>query len=312
MFFVHTSLVLMRSMERTNAPASKLIIGFYIRRAFRIYPLSIACVLTAYLFSFSLDANSGYWREWRTDEFVANVALVQNLLYLDDMWGALWTLPLEVQMYVVLPFLFLAFRSRSAKGLIVIWLALIPMAMLQSVVSARFNVVAYAPCFVAGVIAWRLAETYSRRLPGYLFPFVLAIVSLIWISATREHGLYYRWAFCLVLGLSVPWFVDLRSRWIVTPAKWIAKYSYGIYLSHIIVLVISFAMIPNIGAAPRWLIFLVLAIAMPILMYHCIEHPMIRLGQALAKRVCVHARHPSEKKQEWRPIAAQLAGAEQR
>src|SRR2546427_8198907 len=48
-FFVHTSLVLMMSMERSNLFGKALFAEFYIRRAFRIYPLSIATVLIVWL-----------------------------------------------------------------------------------------------------------------------------------------------------------------------------------------------------------------------------------------------------------------------
>src|SRR5438045_2701232 len=46
-FFVHTSLVLLRSLERTGANLSgwSLIRYFYVRRAFRIYPLSSCLIL---------------------------------------------------------------------------------------------------------------------------------------------------------------------------------------------------------------------------------------------------------------------------
>ena len=47
LFFVHTSLVLMYSMQRSPLRGGALFRDFYIRRFFRIYPLSILTVLAA-------------------------------------------------------------------------------------------------------------------------------------------------------------------------------------------------------------------------------------------------------------------------
>ena len=49
-FFVHTSLVLMLSMERGKLRSKELYLNFYIRRIFRIYPLSIVAVLMVITF----------------------------------------------------------------------------------------------------------------------------------------------------------------------------------------------------------------------------------------------------------------------
>src|SRR5690348_12512925 len=44
MFFIHTSLVLMMSLERLSKSGGSTAARFYIRRAFRIYPLAIFAV----------------------------------------------------------------------------------------------------------------------------------------------------------------------------------------------------------------------------------------------------------------------------
>ena len=88
-----------------------------------------------------------------------------------------------------------------------------------------------------------------------------------------------------MLGLILPHFVSLQSPLVVRPAKVVAKYSYGIYLAHSLALASAFYLIQGLTLGERWLIFVALSVALPILMYHVIEEPMIRLGLKVAKRL---------------------------
>ena len=59
LFFVHTTLVLMFSLERQSMrPAASLFFPFMVRRCFRIYPLALAVVLCVYLFHIPSDLQS--------------------------------------------------------------------------------------------------------------------------------------------------------------------------------------------------------------------------------------------------------------
>src|SRR5437764_128419 len=101
-FFVHTSLVLMLSMERLRMESRRLFEVFYIRRAFRIYPLSIFVVAATVAAGVPAFPTVTYSRpDWLT--FISNVALTQNLTRTTPLPAVLWSLPYEVQMYVVLP-----------------------------------------------------------------------------------------------------------------------------------------------------------------------------------------------------------------
>lgn len=285
-FFVHTSLVLMRSLDRTDGRLLSVFPVFYVRRAFRIYPLAIVCVLAAYFCSYSPSEDDGHFRHWELDELIANLTLTQNLTFADNMWGGLWSLPLEVQMYVILPVLFVAFRHRSAWWLLGLWAASIPLAIAQEQASARLNILGYLPCFLGGVIAWRLEKQERRQLPAWRFPLALVAISAIWLTATQETQLWHRWAFCLAMGLALPYFADLKSG-VARAAKTVAKYSYGIYMSHMVALAIAFELIPGVNFLTRWAIFLLLALVLPVAMYHAIEEPGIRIGQRIAKRIQV-------------------------
>jgi peptidoglycan/LPS O-acetylase OafA/YrhL len=77
MFFVHTSLVLMWSLERKPH-----ILDFYIRRAFRIYPLAIIAILATIAFRIPTMQNVDGYTYFQTrgiGNVITNLLLVQNL-----------------------------------------------------------------------------------------------------------------------------------------------------------------------------------------------------------------------------------------
>jgi len=282
-FFVHTSLVLMESMDRLAIKGRAFYSTFYVRRWFRIYPLSIFSVLSVYAFNIAPGVDQ-VARNWNLKELLANLSLTQNLFYKDSMLGVLWTLPLEVQMYIVLPFLFVIFRNRPLAWLFALWVATIPIALVQPRISGRLEVVGFVPCFLGGVLAWRISKMVKPKLPGWLWPLGFAAVCPVWMVASRQYNMLYRWAFCLVLGCTIPWFRQIDWNWLTVPAKLVARYSYGIYLSHIALMMLCFRGLAWQSTAAVWLAFVVLAVGTPVAMYHLLEHPMIAVGRKLTAR----------------------------
>lgn len=282
-FFVHTSFVLMLSLERTTLTGKHLFGAFYLRRAFRIYPLSMACVTVAMLLQ--RDQATYLVRDWRWGEYLSNMALTTNLTYTDTMVGGLWTLPIEVQMYLVLPVLFLIGRRFGPRAIVALWALAIPVAVLQPHVSGRLDVLGYAPCFLAGVLAWTLSRRVQRRVPGWTWPMAFVATWPVWLIATHEHDMWFRWAFCLVLGLVIPHVRELPDGWLARGAHTVATYSYGIYLTHLAAIGVAFTL--PVPVSVQWLAFAGLAISLPWVAYHGIERPMIRVGQRVAERLFV-------------------------
>ena len=279
-FFVHTSFVLMLSLERTPLEGRILLFSFYLRRFFRLYPLSMLCVTVAFVLRASPDIGERS-RDWTWMEYLSNLTLTTNLTFKSNMVGGLWTLPIEAQMYLLLPFLFWLTRRRSIWFGFALWAGAIGAALVQPQLSGRLNMLAYAPCFVAGVVAWRLSWTTSRQLSGTLWPAAFLASWVVFLIASRENAMYYRWTFCLVLAVLIPRFKEIPWPILKRASLVVAKYSYGIYLSHFGVMLFSFGL--PIAAPLQWMVFLSLAVAAPVAMYHWVEHPFIQLGQRVVR-----------------------------
>jgi peptidoglycan/LPS O-acetylase OafA/YrhL len=289
LFFVHTSLVLMSSLERQGVRREGWVWRFYLRRAFRIYPLAIVTVLLVVLCSIpehiAIPAVAPTAVTLRT--LVSNLALVQNLTVDPNVLGVLWSLPVEVQMYLLLPACFLV-ANRRLRDVILMLVAFCVVGLLVSRVEfrgvLRLSMLAYAPCFGAGVLAYHLLKRGIRpSLSAWTWPLVIAgVAALVYLFdptfAHPEPG----WIPCLLLGVAVPFVREANASIFTRLAQRVCEVSYGIYLLHEPVIWFSFVVLHAIPAVAQWLLFGVLIVALPTLAYRFIELPGIKLGQSLA------------------------------
>jgi peptidoglycan/LPS O-acetylase OafA/YrhL len=273
LFFVHTSLVLMQALDRSELTGAARAKEFFIHRAFRIYPLSVVCVTIAYL---------APGASWSLGDLAANLTLTMNLTYAPAMVGGLWTLPLEVQMYLALPVLYVLLRGRPFIWTVGAGIVGLVLAETIPLISKRLDAFEYVPCFFGGIIAWRLGMQRGS-LPSWLWLLALVFASLPWmLSPGNTMG--PRWATCISLGLAIPWFRESASAHLNAIAQTVAKYSYGIYLTHAVALTVAFKLLESEPAIIQGTVFALMAVTLPLAAYHLIERPMIRYGKKLTAR----------------------------
>lgn len=275
LFFVHTSLVLMLSMERMAHTGWTLVWRFYVRRLFRIYPLSIVCCVLVSVFSIprGVLGDAFVW-SWRM--FASNVLLIQNLTDEKSLTAPLWSLPYEVQMYLALPFIFLVLRTRRVGVLLALVLAAVLLGW-------RIPILEFAPCFLAGVCAYFLLPYRRAILPSWIWPILLvsALLAYCLIDPSRITA-RKSWTLCMIIGLSVPFFQDYLTPMIAWASKRIARYSYGIYLSHLPLMWIFFRWV-SWPTGARYLVFAISGVVLPILAYHLLEKPLVEVGVGLTR-----------------------------
>jgi peptidoglycan/LPS O-acetylase OafA/YrhL len=316
-FFVHTSLVLMMSLDRMNLSGGALYLSFAIRRIFRIYPLAIFAVVIVAVAHIPPVPWADTRYAWRgCGWFLANLFLIQNLFNVKSAIGVLWTLPFELQMYLFLPALLpLTRRAHARRNLALLWSASIGITFLEIALRGRVGdvdilITRYFACFLAGVAAYLYLGPRRRKLPGWAWiAFPPALVVLYRISSLIEaygpgvfaalHGHLRNdgqvwwppwmdpvrdWFFCALTGFAIPHFRQMPFAWLRTLAKLVARYSYGIYLCHEPVLwLFCDRLFPNSPRSAAALsVIAILLVSMGL--YHFLEEPAIRLGKRLAAR----------------------------
>ncbi|MEO8623900.1 MAG: acyltransferase, partial [bacterium] len=295
-FFVHTSLVLMASLERDGAPARPAWVWrFYVRRALRIYPL--ACVVIAIVMVMHVPpagARSSY-QPISLSTAVANFALVQNLVGRESVLAVLWTLPLELQMYAALPFCYLIARRDKREWM----LALVAVGLAGAAVYTwgiqpshripsmwRFNVLRYVPSFLMGVFAYfalRRRSSHAGVLPAWTWsPALLIMLLLYLLTRTVSDGWWFvNVVLCAILAFAIPMVRDAGNTAFARGAHVLATYSYGVYLFHLLALHVGFTMLPGKPMAVQVTVATAVLAACCFVGYHAIEKPGIALGQRL-------------------------------
>ena len=283
-FFVHTSLVLMMSMERLHLTGWRLFAAFYVRRIFRIYPLSIFCVIAVVALQIPRMPWDAAFEPVSTRALITNLLLAQNLNWTAPVIGSLWSLPYEVEMYVVLPLLFLLVRRfRQPAVAAGLW----ALSVVAGIVELRvthipaFDIFQFAPCFLGGVAAYQLSKRIPARRRFWLWPTAILVLMAVYIGfAAATRG----WVECLLLGLAAPQFCESGVTWLKRAAHAVAQYSYGIYLLHAPLMWVCFKAL-RAPSAVQWVVFAVSMVVSCLAAYHWLEAPLLQVGGELAKRL---------------------------
>lgn len=282
--------------------------SFYIRRAFRIMPASLALLATVGLLALWGVLPVSFDRWVSTVLFFANYSTAERTWYL----GHFWSLAVEEHFYFVWPLAFLTIRTgqgrirfalATALG-VALWRAIDLKFGISGASSERFwgRTDIQADAIAWGVVVALLYSdsTWKAKLNTLLqrpasVPTLTSLLALSFVlpELNWKLGLILLTLKSiaiplLILGVMLskgtPWFNLLESRVFRT----VGEMSYSLYLWQQLFLVWSSSMVLAMAPLQSFPLNLLAAIGCAWLSLHLIEKPMINFGRNLADR---HARH---------------------
>jgi len=300
LFFVVSAFSLCLSMpvhDREVRP----ILGFALRRFFRIAPLFYLMILVMCIHNFSgvkIDGKS----------ILLNMTFLFNLVpgYQTSIVPAGWTVGVEMVFYMIFPLLY-----RFSKGVILsvsvffvsICIATLLFMNINLFVADPFNYYLYsilyrAPIFTFGLIAFYLLPILEKRperkqIGLALLTFVPVMFFAITANKVAIFDKYY-WEGvmfgALVVGLGL-----LPVAVIVNPVSaWLGRISYSVYLLHsifIVVLIPTMRSIQGMVESPTiaFILSLTMTLALVIpsafLLNYFVEDPVNKWGKRFSSRV---------------------------
>jgi peptidoglycan/LPS O-acetylase OafA/YrhL len=239
---------------------------------------------------------------------ISNIFLVQNLTGSPSITAPLWSLPFEIQMYAVLPLLFFLYTRKSVRAMW-IWGGALSVAILALALNSTAGaVLQYVPCFCAGVVAYDL----TRRRAVLPFSKLVALLGILLLAFMSSSGLLHHFSVgkyavllnnslaCIIAGAAIGRSAPPGSAIVRQISAIIAKYSYGIYLSH---LPLMWVFLRPGFTIRQFAAFIIAMLVVPPLAYHGLEHPMIQLGNLCIRKFWPSSVRPVTSAGPLRPLS---------
>lgn len=270
---------------------------FFIRRAFRLFPLYFFALAVLWLgamsgflpyWSFMLEASPGTW--------IANLMIVQDFVGARPFLGVSWTLGIEIIWYVLF-FFAVAFLGKRAAPILNLGSVafLLGLAAVSLVIDHRIPLgrpgMIYACALGLEMYRYYIRETTLRDMLGWLALFlgVTTLTNYIAFGVFAHHHVVLStvllsWIGAPVIFTALLLAPGLRNSRVVATGflPWLGTMAYSIYLLHPIAIVITYDYF-----RPEWqvLAMIVLISAFTLFGYYLIELPTLRLGRWATKGI---------------------------
>ncbi len=298
LFFVVSGFAIHYPYARLDA---KFAAGPYaLRRFFRIYPLYlVAVLLTVASEHIAAGLGTGVTSPW--SKAVASAAMAQNYLPpAGQLAGnpSLWSLPVEVELYLVYPFLLWFWRRAGTQRMLLLVTLVSVGAALPLLAGQEWPMGNFAKYWIIWVSGAVLAEQLrTDRLSAWRSSYTLMIVAGLGVAvAARAAGIafgfeHFIWGgiYFLVTFWGLAAGAPLRHVpvWIRRSMNVVGEMSYSLYLIHFpLFLVLGACWIAVFGTKPTnvlvSIVMTLLSLPCAYLLWRLIELPSQGLGRSLA------------------------------
>ena len=302
LFFVLSGCVLSLSLRNLKAPLLQPVLGFYVKRVFRIYPLLWLGVEVALLSMVVVQplVGHGVFVDWLERNLGTALTLPHVLMALSGMYtrynGPMWSLRVELVYSLMFPAFFLLVRhlyTRMALLATLLVVALLPLpTQIGTAFGFSFAMGALIPMLpkplgrfhgLAAAVAL-LVLLYDRFLlvglhpPERVFDCIETVSAFVLIRDVYGSGRTYRllvWRPLILLG----------------------EFSFSIYLLHLPILLMIFTELQRVVGLPTLLdhpsasqvalsvLTILVTVSVSAATYHLVELPFHDAGRQLGRRI---------------------------
>lgn len=297
LFFTLSGFLITRTvlMQRKLNCKGRTIAQFYIRRVFRIFPAYYLVIFASLALGIYGAKQSEIWALTFTVDFFMSLR-GGDAGYL----GHLWSIGVEEQFYLVLPFLLLFLPRRVFVAIVIAgMIGAIAYRLVQFSIYPTFpyNPIANIDKLGVGVLLALAVDVFGAARIEHSLRWVLPVAIPSFLLCCLEPLLNVDWLFFffgLPITLSCMFFAWLivkavndgpaADTWGGTILPKLGAISYGIYLYHLPMRAVADHFEQGSPSVVLRLLCVAATIGLAMISYHAIEAPLMRFGKARLKR----------------------------
>ncbi len=268
--------------------------NFLMRRFARIYPVLLAALVLTYAldtFSLGFTPVSPKIGTANLHLFIVNLLLQGVAGGTFGSNGALWTLSLEVQFYLVYPLL-IALRRRIGIKAVLVCVGIVN--VISALVFERHEIVLFASYWFSWTLGAWIAEAKAapgtQKMPnGSIKLKVAALVVVIGCGAFKfeQYLAFQFWALAFALYLFQALDKLMRNSLPVRGFSWLGEFSFALYIVHIPILILLWSVLFHSALQTTiWasFAFMIVPIAVAFVFYMLVERPAMNWSASLKRR----------------------------
>ena len=287
-FFVISGFLISASYERSSS-----LKNYAINRLLRIYPGLWCCILVTIMvaFYFGVDFLNYQSLPWVVSQFIG---VIYTPKFLNDFGfgsynGSLWTIPLELQFYIALPFFYWMFRKKTTIYFWIAWLIFISIAIILRIKFPsmgsleiesklekliRYTFVPYFYLFLTGVLLQKMEAYKSNLITNKGIYWLCGYIAFHYLAPPSVATYFISNIVLAIVTISMAY----SMTWISHSLLKGNDISYGVYIYHGLLINVFIEMGVN-GKAEYLLLLITLTYILAYMSWIIIEKPFMRRKQ---------------------------------
>lgn len=296
LFFLSGYLITASAEREKNSSNQNKTIRYALSRFFRIYPALIVCLvisIISIIILYNPTASFIEWMKWIGLQIT--IGQFYSPSFLEGFGvgapnGSLWTIPIEIQWYIIAWIVTPWLKRRSVVEFILLIIGAIILSCVypftQTILPRPIyllidvTVIPYLYLFLLGSLLYYKRESFGKAITNYWWAVLSAY--LLWSHLNYQKRVFAFGTYCDVITGVLLSLLVFSCGYTFGKVRLKTDLSYGIYIYHMVVVNI-FVHLFGRGSLMNGFIIVIISLFCSLLSWYCVEKPSGKLKDFIVK-----------------------------